>query len=94
MPGAHCRYFFGLLGGGQPDSGWNRSGMTPHRLAILPGVTNYDLNVSPTLAEAVIPFPIRPAPWTSIYAASRATTAYANCGRRGRQTTALRSCRA
>ncbi len=30
--------------------------MTHHRLAILPGLTHYDINVSPTLSQAVIPF--------------------------------------
>ena len=56
LPPAHAVEFFGLLGGGQRDAGWDRSGMTHHRLAILPGVTHYDINVVPALAEAVIPF--------------------------------------
>jgi hypothetical protein len=30
--------------------------MTHHRLAILPGVTHYDINVSPLLATAVTAF--------------------------------------
>jgi hypothetical protein len=30
--------------------------MTQHRLAILPGVTHYDINVSPQLPIAVTPF--------------------------------------
>ena len=30
--------------------------MTHHRLAILPGVTHYDINVVPALPEAVIRF--------------------------------------
>jgi hypothetical protein len=30
--------------------------MTPHRLAVLPGVTHYDINVSPALSAAAIPF--------------------------------------
>ena len=41
------------LAGGQHDAGWDRSGMTRHRLAILPGVTHYDINFSPKLATAV-----------------------------------------
>jgi hypothetical protein len=30
--------------------------MTHHRLAILPGLTHYDINVSQTLSQTVIPF--------------------------------------
>jgi hypothetical protein len=56
LPPAHAVEFFGLLGGGKRDANWDRSGMTKHRLAILPGLTHYDINVSPTLAQAVIPF--------------------------------------
>jgi hypothetical protein len=53
---SHVAAFFELLGGGARDAGWDRSGMTEHRLAILPGVTHYDINVSPALPAAVIPF--------------------------------------
>jgi pimeloyl-ACP methyl ester carboxylesterase len=56
LPPAHAVEFFRLLGGGQRDANWDRSGMTPHRLAILPGVTHYDINIVPALAEAAIPF--------------------------------------
>jgi pimeloyl-ACP methyl ester carboxylesterase len=56
LPPRHAVEFFELLGGGQRDAGFDRSGMTPHRLAILPGVTHYDINVSPALAAAAIPF--------------------------------------
>jgi pimeloyl-ACP methyl ester carboxylesterase len=56
LPPSHAVECFGLLGGGQRDANWDRSGMTPHRLAILPGVTHYDINVAPALAQAVIPF--------------------------------------
>ncbi len=56
MPPSHAVEFFGLLGGGQRDAGWDRSGMTHHRLAILPGVTHYDINVASALSAAVIPF--------------------------------------
>src|SRR5206468_6867681 len=56
MPPSHAVEFFELLGGGKRDAGWDRSGMTPHRLAILPGVTHYDINVAPALSTAVIPF--------------------------------------
>ena len=56
MPPSHAVEFFGLLGGGQRDASWDRSGMTHHRLAILPGVTHYDINAVPALSAAVIPF--------------------------------------
>ena len=53
---AHAAEFFGLLGGGQHDGSWDRSGVTPHRLAILPDTTHYDIPYSPALAAAVAPF--------------------------------------
>src|ERR1700674_1515013 len=56
VPPSHAVEFFGLLGGGKRDANWDRSGMTHHRLAILPGLTHYDINVSPTLSQAVVPF--------------------------------------
>jgi pimeloyl-ACP methyl ester carboxylesterase len=56
LPPRHAVEFFELLGGGQRDASWDRSGMTHHRLAILPGVTHYDINVSPLLATAVTAF--------------------------------------
>src|SRR6266511_5351504 len=56
LPPSHAVEFFGLLGGGQRDAVSDRSGMTHHRLAILPGVTHYDINVVPALSAAVIPF--------------------------------------
>jgi len=56
FPPSHAVEFFGLLGGGKRDANWDRSGMTHHRLAILPGLTHYDINLSPALSQAVIPF--------------------------------------
>lgn len=56
MPPSHAVEFFALLGGGQRDANWDGSGVTPHRLAILPGATHYDINVTPALAATVIPF--------------------------------------
>jgi pimeloyl-ACP methyl ester carboxylesterase len=56
LPPSHAVEFFSLLGGGQRDASWDRSGMTRHRLAILPGATHYDINVAPSLSSAVIPF--------------------------------------
>ena len=56
LPPSHAAEFFGLLGGGKRDAHWDRSGMTRHRLAILPGLTHYDINLNPALAQTVIPF--------------------------------------
>ena len=56
MPPSHAVEFFGLLGGGQGDAGWDRSGMTRHRLAILPGVTHMTSTPTPSLSALVIPF--------------------------------------
>ena len=56
LPPSHAVEFFALLGGGQRDANWDGSGMTRHRLAILPGVTHYDINVVPALSAAVLPF--------------------------------------
>ena len=53
LPPRHAVEFFELLGGGLRDASWDRSGMTRHRLAILPGATHYDINVLPALAVAV-----------------------------------------
>lgn len=56
LPPSHAAEFFGLLGGGKRDANWDRSGMTQHRLAILPGATHYDINTLPDLTAAVTPF--------------------------------------
>jgi len=52
----HAVQFFELLGGGQKDAGWDGSGMSTTRLAILPGATHYSIFALPTLAATVIPF--------------------------------------
>jgi pimeloyl-ACP methyl ester carboxylesterase len=59
---AHAAEFFGLLGGGKADGGLDRAGVTPHRLAILPGATHYDIFASPALAATVAPFLDAPTP--------------------------------
>jgi pimeloyl-ACP methyl ester carboxylesterase len=61
---AHAVEFFELLGGGQADAGWDGSGMSNARLAILPGTTHYDIFSSPALAFAVTPFLDAPMPET------------------------------
>jgi pimeloyl-ACP methyl ester carboxylesterase len=53
---AHAVQFFELLGGGQKDAGWDGSGMSNARLAILPGTTHYTIFALPLLAATVIPF--------------------------------------
>jgi len=63
FPPSHAVEFFGLLGGGQRDGGWDGSGRPKSRLAILPGVTHYTIFSAPALSSTVIPFLDEPA-WT------------------------------
>jgi pimeloyl-ACP methyl ester carboxylesterase len=51
IPPSHAAEFFALLGGGQRDAGWDGSGRPKSRLAILPGVTHYEIGTSPLLAS-------------------------------------------
>jgi pimeloyl-ACP methyl ester carboxylesterase len=53
---AQAVQFFELLGGGKKDGGWDGSGVSNARLAILPGLTHYNIFSSPGLAGAVTPF--------------------------------------
>jgi pimeloyl-ACP methyl ester carboxylesterase len=53
---SHAAAFFELLGGGKQDAGWDGSGMSDARLAILPGTTHYGIFFSQALAAAVSPF--------------------------------------
>jgi pimeloyl-ACP methyl ester carboxylesterase len=59
---AHAVEFFELLGGGKVDGGWDGSGMSNARLAILPATTHYDIVSSPTQASTVAPFLDAPMP--------------------------------
>ena len=59
---AHIVQFFELLGGGKKDAGWDGSGMSNARLAILPGMTHYNNFSSPLLASVVTPFLDAPMP--------------------------------
>jgi len=52
----HVVSFYNLLGGGLKDAGWNREYMSKNRLAILPGLTHYELFLSPRLATTALPF--------------------------------------
>jgi pimeloyl-ACP methyl ester carboxylesterase len=53
---AHAIEFFGLLGGGQKDAGLDGSGRPANQLAILPGLTHYNISSNPALATVVSPF--------------------------------------
>ncbi len=58
----HVMEFFGLLGGGQKDAGLDGSGRPAAQLAILPGLTHYNIGSSPALATVVTPFLDAPMP--------------------------------
>ena len=58
----HIVEFFSLLGGGQKDAGLDGSGRPVAQLAILPGLTHYNISSSPALATAVTPFLDAPIP--------------------------------
>lgn len=58
----HIVEFFKLLGGGQKDAGWDGSGMSNARLAVLPGTTHYTIFASPMLAPIVTNFLNAPMP--------------------------------
>ncbi|MCX6045554.1 MAG: alpha/beta hydrolase [Chloroflexi bacterium] len=53
---SHMVEFFGLLGGGQRDAGWDGANMPKAQLAILPGLTHYNIFASPLLIPVVAPF--------------------------------------
>jgi pimeloyl-ACP methyl ester carboxylesterase len=53
---AHVVQFFELLGGGKKDGGWDGSGISSARLAILPGATHYNIFSSPALAATTSAF--------------------------------------
>jgi pimeloyl-ACP methyl ester carboxylesterase len=52
----HIVKFYQLLGGGLKDAGWMREHMSQNRLAILPGLTHYDIFFAPELIRTVLPF--------------------------------------
>ncbi len=52
----HIIEFYGLLGGGRRDAGFDGSKRPVNQLAILPGLTHYSISSSPALGQAVIPF--------------------------------------
>lgn len=62
FPPAHAAEFFGLLGGGRRDPGWEDPTMPASRLAVLPGTNHYDIFASPLLVPTVAPFLDGPTP--------------------------------
>lgn len=52
----HVVEFFHRLGGGLRDGGWMGEGMSPNRLAILPGMTHYEIFMAPEMAQTALPF--------------------------------------
>lgn len=56
FPPSHIVEIFGLLGGGQRDGGWDGSGQIPSQLAILPGLTHYNIFMSPALYPTALAF--------------------------------------
>lgn len=56
FPPSHTAEFFALLGGGQRDAGWDGSTRPKSRLAILPGLTHYNIGGDPALAATAIQF--------------------------------------
>jgi pimeloyl-ACP methyl ester carboxylesterase len=53
---SHAVEFFELLGGGKVDAGWDGSRMSVARLAILPGITHYNIFSSSMLGSIVVLF--------------------------------------
>jgi pimeloyl-ACP methyl ester carboxylesterase len=56
IPPSYAAEFFALLGGGLRDANWDGSLAPASRLAILPGMTHYNIGPSPKLAAAVADF--------------------------------------
>src|SRR5690606_21724865 len=52
----HMVEFYKLLVGGLRDAGWQRENMSQNRLAILPGLTHYEIFMAPQLVTTVLPF--------------------------------------
>jgi pimeloyl-ACP methyl ester carboxylesterase len=56
IPTSHVAEFYSLLGGGQRDAGWDGSGRTEAQLAVLPGLSHYDVFGSALFVEVVEQF--------------------------------------
>jgi pimeloyl-ACP methyl ester carboxylesterase len=53
---AHAVEFFELLGGGKKDGGWDGAGKPASQLAILPGLTHYNIIDKPALVAVATAF--------------------------------------
>lgn len=53
---SHAVAFYELLGGGIRDAGWDGSGMSSARLAVLPGLTHYNIFSSPAIVPTIDAF--------------------------------------
>jgi pimeloyl-ACP methyl ester carboxylesterase len=60
IPPSHAAEFYALLGGGLEDASWDGTLPNKMRLAILPGLTHYDIFSTPQLASVVRDFIDRP----------------------------------
>jgi pimeloyl-ACP methyl ester carboxylesterase len=56
FPPTHAVETFALLGGGHRDGGWDGSGRPKSQLAILPGLTHYNIFAAPSLVTTILPF--------------------------------------
>jgi pimeloyl-ACP methyl ester carboxylesterase len=56
FPPSHAVEVFALLGGGLKDPGWDGSGLPKSQLAILPGLTHYNIFADPSLAATALRF--------------------------------------
>jgi len=56
IPPSHMVRFYELLGGGKQDAGWDGGNMIESRLAILPGLTHYNVFLAPEVADIALPF--------------------------------------
>lgn len=58
---SHAVEIFELLGGGLHDGGWDGSGQVASELTILPGLTHYNIFMSPSWAPVALAFLDKPA---------------------------------
>jgi pimeloyl-ACP methyl ester carboxylesterase len=55
-PPSHAAEIYGLLGGGQRDGNWDKSGLPKHQLAIVPGETHYSMGDTPKIVPVIAAF--------------------------------------